>query len=157
MPSSKFPTLPNHLVAIVLGIVDLHRKGKLKMQTAVLETTMWIWNEWKCFGMIWSQKLTSWSLTSSCTFAARYQGQGRMLAKHKDKFRISSRDSSSSCLKYKLFLNTISWMPKCINANWTNLPHSLLNKRVSAGFTDDQISPLYNDDWNEESRMTGVL
>ena len=35
--------------------------------------------------------------------------------------------------------------------------HSLGEERVSPGFTDDQISPLYNHNTDEKGSVTGVL
>ena len=38
-----------------------------------------------------------------------------------------------------------------------DLLHSLLEEREPPGLTDDQISPLYDDDGHEESRVARVL
>ena len=40
---------------------------------------------------------------------------------------------------------------------WFNIRHSLCEERVSPGFTDDQISPLYNHNTDEKCSVASVL
>lgn len=42
-------------------------------------------------------------------------------------------------------------------SNWYNIRHSLCEERVSPGFTNDQISPLYNHNTDEKCSVAGVL
>lgn len=37
------------------------------------------------------------------------------------------------------------------------IPHSLSQKRITSCFTDDQVSPLYNDNSNEKRSLASVL
>lgn len=43
------------------------------------------------------------------------------------------------------------------DSNWYNIRHSLCEERVSPGFTNDQISPLYNHNTDEKCSVAGVL
>jgi len=52
---------------------------------------------------------------------------------------------------------THPWQSACLLRRKKDLLHALVNDRVATSLTDDEISPLDDDDWHEERRVTGVL